>query len=117
MKPNVVILTIGRCGSSVLTKMMLEAGWKCPRADDEFSEHRDLRAINSRVVVGAPFPVAEAQSVVDALPAPWVLKDPRLSWTLKHWQPLLEKATPSLVLITRDLQAVAESFRRQKWGR
>jgi hypothetical protein len=117
MKPNVLILTIGRCGSSVMAKMMMQAGWKCPRADEEFGEHQDVREINRAVMRGTPFPTDEARRIIDAMESPWVLKDPRLAWTLKHWQPLMADAKPSLVMLTRDLISVSESFRRQKWGK
>lgn len=115
-KPNLIVLTIGRSGSSILTKMLMAAGWNCPRADEEFAEHVQARTLNSQTIAGRTFDATAAASILNGMPAPWVLKDPRFTWTLRHWKPLLEPYRPTLVYIVRDMESVEESFRRQKWG-
>lgn len=115
-KPNVVILTIGRSGSSILANMMLRAGWLCPSADSEFGEHVGMREINRKAVAGRGFDAQAAEQIANGLPEPWMLKDPRLTWTLKDWIPLLERYKPKLLFITRNIDAVEKSFRKQNWG-
>lgn len=112
-RKNIVILTVGRCGSSVLVRMLEQLGWLIPGAN-EYAENDQFNLLNDQFM-GRSHPCEEELTgFVNALPEPWILKDPRFVWTQQHW-PMLRGNL--LLWITRDLDAVEKSLRRQKWGR
>jgi hypothetical protein len=115
MKPNLVVLTIGRCGSTVLTQMIGQLGWNLPDDADEYAEPGYVRDINERLIRNQPIDDEEFQAAMGLLESPWVLKDPRFCWTLKHWRDWFADA--ALIWLTRDLADVERSLRKQKWGR
>ena len=47
--------------------------------------------------------------------APWVWKDPRLSYTLGIWWPLLDQDNTLVLLVRRDPAAIFNSFVRVGW--
>jgi len=115
-KPPIVVLGVGRCGTTILTRMLMKLGWKCPLADQEFAEHADLRAINDAVITTGQWDDYRARQLVNTLPPPWIIKDPRLAITLDKWKPMLPD-DPMLVWISRDLDDVRESLKAKGWGR
>ena len=112
---NIVILSIGRSGSTIAARMLEALGWQLGVADEEYAEHEWFRAINDHLVRGEPFPAGEAEELLESLPEPWLLKDPRLARTWETWQPLLDCGA-LLLWITRDLAAVEKSLRAKRWG-
>lgn len=46
---------------------------------------------------------------------PWAWKDPRLTYTIGYWLPLLDLDDTALILMWRDPAAVVNSFRRMDW--
>jgi hypothetical protein len=47
--------------------------------------------------------------------SPWVWKDPRLCYTLGCWWPYLDQENTVVILVTRDKQAIYNSFVRVGW--
>lgn len=112
---NIIILTIGRTGSTILTRMLGELGWNLPVDADEYAEPVALREINERLIRGLPVASEEMQAAIDMHEQPCVLKDPRFAWTLKEWRDHFQGAC--LIWLTRDLAMVELSLRKQGWGR
>ncbi|NUQ61889.1 MAG: hypothetical protein HUU20_05350 [Pirellulales bacterium] len=113
---NIIILTIGRSGSTIAAKMLCELGWSLAGADEAYAEHVGFRAINSRLVRGALLSPAEASRFLRSLREPWVIKDPRLVQTWRQWKPYLDGKGNLLLWLARDLEAVETSIRKQGWG-
>lgn len=115
-RPNLIIMGTGRCGSSILAKMLHNLGWDWGNAD-HYGEHRTCRSINDRALHGRKiFSVKDVRRLLSNLRSPWLLKDPRFTWTLGKWKPLLPSGV-MLVWITRDLKKTENSFRKQGWLR
>lgn len=112
---NIVVLTIGRTGSTILTQMLGKLGWNLPADADEYAEPVALREINERLMRGLPVSSEEMQSAIDMHETPCVLKDPRFAWTLKDWKDYFQG--DCLIWLTRDLAMVELSLRKQGWGR
>ncbi len=47
--------------------------------------------------------------------APWLWKDPCLSYTIGYWWPLLEPHNARVLLLKRDPEEIYQSFLRLKW--
>jgi hypothetical protein len=133
MKRNVVILTSGLSGSSVLTGLIARAGYwtgetTYKKADYETFENRELIDLNLRLFQEAGYKgnyllefspeaiqnVAATVGKIDdsAFRAfvekcgqhqPWIWKDPRLWVTMRFWQKLLDLESCSFILLTRGL--------------
>lgn len=115
---NVVILTLGRSGSTILSRMLEALGWHLPDAD-RYGEHTGFRHLNQQIIRGAKISPQACRDLVVDLGArqPWVLKDPRLVCTWVVWQRYLDRQGNLLVWLTRDLAAVERSLHRQGWGK
>jgi hypothetical protein len=71
--------------------------------------------VRARLHALAPEP-RDAELVASYLPhRPWAWKDPRLTYTIGYWWPLLDPADTTVVLMWRDPAAVVNSFRRMDW--
>jgi hypothetical protein len=133
MKPNVVILTSGLAGSSVLTGLVARAGYwtgdaTFKKEDYDTYENQELVALNQRLFREVDYAgdhtvrfspegiqrIAEAYGKIDAKPystflekceqhRPWVWKDPRLWLTIRFWQHLLDLDHCRFVLLNRDI--------------
>lgn len=101
-RPNIVLLTVGHIGSSVVSHMLGQLGWNLGDADDEYGESVSVRDCNHRRDFSA------AEKVLAKLPEPWVIKDPRFCETLDDWLPFLKRYSPLLVWLTRDRKAVED---------
>lgn len=112
----IVVLGVGRCGTSIAAKMLMRLGWKCPLADEEFAEHTEMRSINERAIQSRIWDDPRARQLVATLAPPWVLKDPRLALTLDQWRPYLADEKPLLLWISRDLDAIRASMQKRGWG-
>jgi len=112
---NVVILTIGRSGSTVIARMLRALGWQLPGADQAYAEHVEFRRLNDLILSGRPPEPQVLRALVSELSEPWVLKDPRLSSTFEAWRPYLDTGGNLLLWLRRDLSAVEKSLRRQGW--
>lgn len=106
-RPNIVMLTVGHTGSSVVSHMLGRLGWNLGDADDQYGESVSVRDCNHRR------DFSKAAEVLAALPEPWAIKDPRFCETLDAWLPFLDRYRPVLVWLTRDPEAVTASFRRR----
>lgn len=141
---NVIVLTHGWTGSSVFAALAGAAGaWLgdatkrkpdydtfenaelvdlnrqllhdlAPRLDHE---HRFDRDSISRIVMRARHAdLAPQRAFVDRCNAhgPWVWKDPRLTWTIRVWAPLLDLRKVRFLILTREpLQAWASANLRR----
>jgi len=137
MRKNLIILTSGLSGSSVLTGLMARAGYWTGDATfkkqeyDTFENH-ELIALNLRLFREAGYKgnyllefspeavenVAALSGKIDATDfqvfvancdrhRPWVWKDPRLWLTIRFWKNVLDTGSCSFIVLTRGL--------RQSW--
>lgn len=112
MKPNIVILTIGCSGSTILCRMLEQLGWNLPDAD-QYAEHREFRKMNDDILLRRNIPAIHRQNaMIRRLTQPWILKDPRFVWT-QQWWPQLNGSF--LIWIEREVDAVEKSLRRKGW--
>jgi hypothetical protein len=129
---NVIVMTIGWTGSSVLTGLLARGGLSTGQAtmkkvDYDTFENLELTELNKRVIresgcdidyaisfswraIGK---VASAAEHIDTEPyrafvaglgaqRPWVWKDPRLWLTIRFWQRLMSFSDVKFVWLTRD---------------
>lgn len=133
VKSNVIILTSGLSGSSVLTGLLRRAGlWtgetthRKPQYDT--FENEELIALNLRLFKEAGYTgnymmefseraltaIGNLYGRIDAQPyhelvqkceenRPWILKDPRLWLTIRFWKNVLPLDRCRFILLTRDL--------------
>jgi hypothetical protein len=98
--------------------MLQTLGWNVSGVSDpydKYAEHLRFRSLNERLLRGEKLIESDAVTLHDTS-KPWVLKDPRFVWTWQHWKPYLDTGT-CLLWLTRDLEAVAKSIRKQQWGK
>ena len=98
-KPCIIVLGVGHSGTTVLTKMLQGLGWNSADADIQFGESRTVRRLNRWVEKTGQLPVKYAQKVIEKLPQPWVIKDPRFVKTLHEWTPLFQTMDQKPVLL------------------
>ena len=106
-RPNLVLLTVGHTGSTIAAKILGALGWDLGDADEEYGESVSVRDANQRR------DWSSAAEILAAMPEPWVIKDPRFCEHIDRWLPSFERYSPTLVWLTRDEDATAESFRRR----
>jgi hypothetical protein len=129
---NVIVLTIGWTGSSVLSSLLARGGlWAgdatMKKLDYDTWENLELTELNKRLLVDAQCPIdysrefswqalahmASAADRVDTTPyrefaakvakhVPWIWKDPRLWVTIRFWQRLMSFDDVRFVWLTRD---------------
>lgn len=146
---NIIILTHGWTGSSVFAGLLGRAGcWlgeqTAKKTDYDTFENNELVALNQRwLQAAAPglryehhFDAADlgcfvpwtggeelhrAQAFITRCQQhqPWLWKDPRLTWTIRMWAPLLDLTRVDFLVLTRDpAQAwISANLRRhiQSW--
>src|SRR5581483_5743845 len=130
---NVIILTSGLSGSSVLTGLIARAGlWTgdatYQKQDYNTFENRELIDLNLQLFEAAGYRgnyllefspevirnIASLAGKIDDSPfrdflakcdrnAPWVWKDPRLWLTIRFWRPLLHLEDCHFIVLTRGL--------------
>jgi hypothetical protein len=133
MRNNVIILTSGLSGSSVLTGLIARAGcWTgeqtFKKAQYETYENTELIALNLRLFEEAGYAgnylmeysphaierIAGLYSTIDRGPyesfiercsahQPWIWKDPRLWLTIRFWKQALDTDNCRFVVLTRGL--------------
>jgi len=133
MKKNIIILTSGLSGSSVLTGFLARAGYWMgdsthKKKDYDTYENRELIDLNLRLFQEAGYkgnyltefsPAAMEQirclfgkvddhpyrSLIDKCNGhrPWIWKDPRLWLTVRFWQNLLDLNECKFILLSRGL--------------
>jgi len=131
-RPNVIILTSGITGSSVLSGFLAQSGYWAgdttqKKEYDTFENTRLIR-LNLQILEQAGYAgnyvkefstdaiarVAALHGTIDDSPyrtflrecgqhRPWVWKDPRLWLTIYFWKKLLNMDTCRFILLTRDL--------------
>ena len=132
MKKNVIILTMGLSGSSVLTGLVARAGYwtghdTFKKKEYDTHENRELIELNSELLKAAGYykdftseSSPEAVNRVSSLRGtidltvyrnfidrcnvhhPWIWKDPRLYLTIRFWANLLDLDQIKFVLLARD---------------
>lgn len=106
--PNIVLLTVGHTGSTVVAGLFAVMGWKLPDNDPEYNEPRKIRTSNANYLrTGSPI---DAAQLLRDLPSPWLLKDPRFCETLECWLPAFSKSKPLLIWLDRDESLVRASY-------
>jgi hypothetical protein len=131
-KRNVIILTSGLTGSSVLTGLLARrnywTGNETAKKEYDTYENVDLVKLNVNILRQAGYSgryemefradllehLATLESKVDDLPyreflaecnrhQPWIWKDPRLWLTIRYWSHLLDWNRCQVILLTRSL--------------
>ena len=144
MKKNIVVLTHGWSGSSLFASLLRRAGYwigddTFKKPDYDTFENADLVAHNRRLFEAlAPdvnhehrFEVEDIERIVERAStldlepyrafvarcdasAPWLWKDPRLTWTIRVWARVLSLDRIAFLILTRnDLQAWISSNERR----
>ena len=115
-RPCVVVLGAGHSGTTVLTQMLHGIGWNAGDADKRFGESVGVRRLNIYTETNGALPPRYAQAVLDRLPRPWAIKDPRFVKTLHHWLPHFERMErkPILLRIRRDRDGLLASYQRRQ---
>jgi len=136
MKKNVIILTSGISGSSVLTGLIARGGYWTGevthnKPDYDTFENQDLIDLNCRLFNEAEYTgnyafdvstaaigrIGELYSRIDCQTyrsflercddrQPWVWKDPRLWMTIRFWKNLLDLDRCAFILLTRDVKQI-----------
>ena len=132
MRKNVIILTNGLSGSSVLTGLIARGGFwtgeqTFKKKDYDTYENQQLVDLNKQLFADVDFtsnyemlfdpaflqPFVEARGRVDDAPyrafleklnnhQPWIWKDPRLWLTIHYWKHLIDFEQVQFVHLTRD---------------
>lgn len=114
---NIVILTIGNTGSTVLVKMLKILGWSFDNnIQPDYEESKTVISLNDRLLGDGHVAPCEISQYVDSLEQPWIIKDPRLSVTFDFWKSYLEQNNTLLIWLRRDLTCVENSLRSRGWG-
>jgi hypothetical protein len=146
MKRNVIILTSGLSGSSVLTGLIARAGYWTgdthKKSDYDTFENKELIQLNLSLFERAAFTgnylVEFSPEAVDRIAGlnptqaedyssfvascerhrPWVWKDPRLWMTIRFWARLLDLEDCRFILLTRSFTQgwLSQILRRQIVG-
>ena len=131
MRKNVIILTSGLSGSSVLTSLIARAGYwtgenTFKKRDYDTYENQELIRLNKQLLQEAAYKgnyllefspeaitaIAHLYAETDLGPyrafisrceehCPWIWKDPRLWLTIRFWRNLLDPEKCSFILLTR----------------
>jgi hypothetical protein len=134
MKSNVIVLTSGLTGSSVLTGLLSQAGyWTGDRTvkkkDYDTFENAELVRLNQRIFDAAEFKEdylthfsPNALARIDSLSqktdtrafrafvekcnqhGPWIWKDPRLWMTVHFWKDVVDLRSCKFIVLTRSLR-------------
>ncbi len=111
-RPSIIILGVGHSGTSVLTKMLFELGWKPNQADSQYCEETRFRELNIKLLEELR-PPEELQTFIRQLEQPFALKDPRFVLTWRLWLSAFasEGIEPLLLYIVREATALEESYK------
>lgn len=110
-RPNILVFGVGHSGTTILTKMLMGLGWKNPQADAQYAEDVVVREFNVGLIKGQTG--KDPTSCLNALPRPFILKDPRFVVTLEHWYEAFVKFDMLMVYITRNEEDVLDSYLRR----
>lgn len=109
---NILVFGVGHSGTRVLAQMLHAFGFMMPTCDEHF-EPVVFRALSLRMVYKLQVDQEEMESCLVEYQQPWVIKDPDLIWTLPRWTKALLPYDPLLLWISRDHEAVLNSFRNR----
>jgi hypothetical protein len=112
LAPNIVLLTVGHTGSSLVAGLLSALGWTIPTCDPEYNEPRLIRDTNE-ALCGGIFEAESLPEILRSFPRPWLLKDPRFCETLEAWLPAFAETKPLLLWLERDRPAVEASWLRR----
>lgn len=115
--PNIVILTIGHTGSSLLVEQLRRLGWQTGETRPPFNELLEMHEVNRSLRAGKPFDVDRARAAIDSLPQPWIVKDPKLTQHLHRWIDVFAPYRPLLLWQTKDVRLVDASMKRSGFFR
>jgi hypothetical protein len=132
MKRNVIILTNGLAGSSVLAGLIADAGYwvgdgTFKKSDYDTYENQELIALNLRLFKEVGYQgnhamvfraddireITEKAATIDPAPyrdfvercnqhQPWIWKDPRLWLTIRFWKQFLDMDRVQFLFMTRE---------------
>lgn len=132
MQRNIIILTTGLAGSSVLTGLLAEAGYwtgedTFKKTDYNTFENKALVDLNRRLLKDVGYSrdytmefdhedarmIAEKSQGIDVHPftdfvaecdrhRPWIWKDPRLALTIRFWKELIDMNQVQFIILKRE---------------
>jgi len=109
--PNIIILGIGHSGTRVAVNIFSTLGWNAGEID-QHGEIPDVVYINDEFIKSNIFNIVKAQRIIDSLPQPWVIKDPRFIYTLPFWLNM-QLGKICLLYIDRNINSMHKSYVRR----
>jgi hypothetical protein len=142
--PSIVLLGVGHSGTRVFVRILEALGWNLGVVKDGVAENLDVQLINKALLarrgicpcggVGVASDDAlacddrcgqvtqfrkvgpsEFNVALANIPAPWVIKDPRLVLTWDDWLPAFSKYKPLVLLVERDLARMRKTYSKYKF--
>lgn len=116
-RTNLLVTGVAHSGTTITARLLLALGWQtslCLEADSRYLEPTDIVRLNRATFRRGALDLVQAREVVNRLPKPWMIKDPRFVDTLSHWLPVFESDPPTLIGIVRDLDSLKQSYRRHQ---
>jgi len=119
-RPDIIIVGVGHSGTTITTRMLQALGWNIPEGDDiakGWAEPSAMLKVNGRLMGGAFVKQSEFLSAWESVPAPRVMKDPRLVLTLSHWIKFFvnHQPPPLLLSVHRSFADLSKSYARRGW--
>jgi hypothetical protein len=143
MRQNIIILTSGLTGSSVLTGLISRAGYWMGNAtfqkEYDTHENKELIELNRRIFEQAGYPANHVPEFSDdviqriaSIPdhgdsqlfrtflkkcdahQPWIWKDPRLWMTIRYWKRFLDLNRCKFIVLTRSSRQLWVSTIRRR---
>ena len=112
--PNIVVLTVGRSGSSVTTQMLATALHLKTGKVDHNCENLGIWSVNEKMRRDGIFDEMAALEALQSIGDPFIVKDPRWRDTLYLWWRVLKVFNPLLLFLEkRDRREVAKSIRKR----
>ena len=116
-RPCVIVFGVGHSNTTITVRQLVELGWHTgPAVDERYAEDYRIREINRQIGKSGEHPGLDLQvagELLASLPRPWVLKEPHFVRTLQHWLPVFAAYEPLLLLVTKDADILADSYKRR----
>ncbi len=112
----IIVFGVGHSGTTIVTRMLRELGWRTDTVDEEYCESRAFRNYNDRMLDGDSISTVELVTWLLRLPTVWVIKDPRFVLTIRNWMEAfaeyrrLTGRSPFLLGTHRAFKKVAISY-------
>jgi len=115
VKPNIILLGINHCGSSVAAEMLKRLGWNIPDTGKGFIKRNEIKwahEANTKFRAGGIIKIDLLKKRIAKLEKPWIIKDPKFVITLDYWHELFNKL-PLLIFVERETERLKLSFKKR----